>query len=57
MKNGSKRGDTIRWVSDIAYRGKGKRAKKLLAEADRHDKDAMSKKKAQRKHLQQLRGE
>lgn len=57
MKTGSKRGDTNRWLSDIVYRGKGKRAKKLLADADRHDKNSMAKKKLQRRHLQNIRGD
>lgn len=57
MKTKSKRGDTNRWLSDIVYSGKGKRAKKLIADADRHDKNAMSKKKAQRKYLLRIRGE
>ena len=58
MKNRSKRGDTKRWIADIVYGDKkGKRSKTLRAEADRHDKDAMNKKKAQRAHLKRKRDE
>ena len=57
MKTLSKQGNLKRWVADVAYAStpKSKRAKKLRAEADRHDKDAMQRKKNQRHHLNSIR--
>ena len=51
MKTRSKKGNSIRLVEALIYRGKGKRSKQLLADANRADKNAMARKKAQRKHL------
>ncbi len=60
MKQRSKRGNTNRWVADVFAKFGGRKwqesVDRLRKEADHFDKVAMKRKKAQRKHLQKVRG-
>ena len=55
MKTKTKRSKSLRFVEEIMYKGKGKRSKELVSQAERLEKDAMMRKKNQRRHLKSIR--
>ena len=57
MKQRSRAGNVDRWLSELVSGWDKTRAAELRAKGARKDKNAVNRKKAQWKHLQQIRGD